>query len=89
MSWGHKIVWGAVFICAITVFFALVPLTTYSKTELSVTFIDVGQGDAIFIESPSGRQILIDGGADRSVLRGLGEIMSWNDRTIDVVIATL
>ncbi len=54
----------------------------------SITFIDVGQGDAAFITTPSGRQILIDGGPDRSVLRGLAERMPWWDRHIDVVIAT-
>lgn len=55
---------------------------------LTVSFLDVGQGDAIFIESPSGRQVLIDGGPDRSVLRELGVLMPWWDRSIDVVVAT-
>ncbi len=30
--------------------------------DLTVTAIDVGQGDSILIESPSGRKVLIDGG---------------------------
>ncbi|MBI4093401.1 MBL fold metallo-hydrolase, partial [Candidatus Kaiserbacteria bacterium] len=47
-----------------------------------------GQGDAIFIDAPSGRQVLMDGGPDRSVLRELGKVMPWWDRSIDVVIAT-
>jgi len=55
---------------------------------LTVSFLDVGQGDAIFIDAPSGRQVLIDGGPDRSVLRELGKILPWWDRSIDVVIAT-
>lgn len=55
---------------------------------LTVTFFDVGQGDATFIETPSGRQILIDGGPDRSVLRELSRVMPWWDRSIDVIIAT-
>jgi competence protein ComEC len=55
---------------------------------LVVTFFDVGQGDATFIETPSGRRILIDGGPDRSVLRELSKAMPWWDRSIDVVIAT-
>lgn len=59
-----------------------------SSKELRVSFLDVGQGDSIFIQAPSGRQVLIDGGPDRSVLRELGKIMPWWDRTIDVVIAT-
>ncbi len=55
---------------------------------LTVSFLDVGQGDAIFIDAPSGRQALIDGGPTTGVLRRLGETMSWWDRSIDVVIAT-
>ena len=55
---------------------------------LTVSFLDVGQGDAILIDAPSGRQVLIDGGPDRSVLRELGKNMPWWDRSIDVVLAT-
>ena len=55
---------------------------------LTVAFLDVGQGDAIFVQSPTGRQLLIDGGPDQSVLRELGRIMPFYDHTIDVMIAT-
>lgn len=33
-----------------------------ANKDLVVTFIDVGQGDAILVESPSGQKALIDGG---------------------------
>lgn len=57
--------------------------------RLTVTFLDVGQGDAIFIETPSGAQILIDGGPDPEVLhRELGEVMPFWDRSIDLVVLT-
>lgn len=55
---------------------------------LRVVFLDVGQGDAIYIESPNGTQFLIDGGPGRSVLARLGEVMPFYDRSIDMVMET-
>ncbi|MBV9159801.1 MAG: MBL fold metallo-hydrolase [Candidatus Kaiserbacteria bacterium] len=55
---------------------------------LTVSFLNIGQGDSIFIDAPSGRQMLIDGGPNGIVLRRLGEVMPWYDHTIDVVLAT-
>lgn len=56
--------------------------------RLTVTFLNIGQGDAIFLDTPSGRQVLIDGGPSRVVLRELSNVMPWYDRTIDAVVAT-
>jgi len=56
--------------------------------KLTVSFLNIGQGDSIFIDTPSGRQVLIDGGKNRSVLRELSKVSPWYDRTIDVVLAT-
>lgn len=55
---------------------------------LTVAFLDVGQGDAVFIEAPNGNQMLIDGGPGTAVLSPLSEMMPFYDRTIDVVLAT-
>lgn len=55
---------------------------------LTVAFLNVDQGDAIFIEAPSGNQVLIDGGPSKAVLRELSKVMPFYDRSIDVVLAT-
>jgi competence protein ComEC len=59
-----------------------------NERRLEVTVLDVGQGDAILIETPSGRDVLVDGGPGRAVLRGLGDELAWNDRALDLVIVT-
>lgn len=55
---------------------------------LKIYFFDIGQGDAIFIETPSGRQVLIDGGPDNKVLSKLGEVMPFYDKDIDIVVVS-
>ena len=57
--------------------------------RLHVVFLDVGQGDAIFIQTPSGRQVLVDGGPSEPVLLSrLGRQMGFWDRTLDVMVLT-
>lgn len=57
--------------------------------ELTVAFLDVGQGDAVYIEAPNGNQVLIDGGpSGGAVLRALGRVMPFWDRSLDMVLAT-
>ncbi len=59
-----------------------------SSDLLSVYYFDIGQGDAIFIDSPSHGRVLIDGGPNRAVLSELGKVMPFYDKQIDVVIET-
>jgi competence protein ComEC len=57
--------------------------------RLHVACLDVGQGDAIFVRTPSGRQVLIDGGPDlTSGLSGIGRRMAFWDRDLDLVVLT-
>jgi competence protein ComEC len=56
---------------------------------LHVAFLDVGQGDAILIITPAGRQILIDGGPEPSLLNwNLGKMLPMWDRSLDLVVLT-
>lgn len=55
---------------------------------LEVNFFNIGQGDAIFIETQKLQQILIDGGPGSVILERLDKEMSFWDRTIDLVILT-
>lgn len=68
--------------------FSFTYILTGTKDDLKVSFLDVGQGDAIFIQTPSKVQILIDGGIDGRVLEELDRQTPFLDRTIDIVIAT-
>ena len=76
---------GALFLGAIFVWYAALAET---RDGLKVAFLDVGQGDAIFVEAPNGNQILIDGGPNKSVLRELSKQTPFYDRSIDAVILT-
>ncbi|MEI8174338.1 MAG: ComEC/Rec2 family competence protein [bacterium] len=59
-----------------------------SHRDLTFAMLDVGQGDALFIESPTGTQILVDGGPPKKILSALSRVMSPFDRHIDAIIIT-
>src|SRR3989344_7479212 len=59
-----------------------------SRRVLTFAMLNVGQGDALFIESPTGTQIMFDGGPARKVLGPLAGVMSPFDRTIDAIVIT-
>ena len=57
--------------------------------KLHVHFFDVGQGDATFITTPAGRQVLVDGGPDLdSATTALSAAISAGDRSLDLVVLT-
>lgn len=55
---------------------------------LTVSFLNIGQGDSILIQGPTGVNLLVDGGPDSSVLREVGNVLPFWDKKIDAVLAT-
>ena len=75
----------AVFAVLVWVAAAMVP----QGGDLSVSFLDVGQGDSILITGPSGQHVLVDGGpSPEKVCLELGEALPFWDRSIDLVVLT-
>ena len=79
---------GFFVLLTVAVFFIWYVVFVESRQKLTVAFLDVGQGDAILIDTPGDQQILIDGGLNKQVLAELSKVMPFYDRSIDVVIAT-
>ena len=57
------------------------------STELRVVFLDVGQGDAILIQTAQ-QNILIDGGPDKNIIKKLDQYIPLTKRHIDLMILT-
>lgn len=79
------------FLIAAVLFFVLACILVYQNIiyndkKLHVVICDVGQGDTIFVRTPQGSDILIDGGPDDSVLSCLAKHMPFWDRTIEIMI---
>jgi len=56
--------------------------------KLHLKFYDIGQGDAIFLETAGGYRILVDGGPDNKLLEYLGEDLPFYSKNLDLVVAT-
>ena len=58
------------------------------KGILTFAVLNIGQGDSLFIESPTGTQVLVDGGPDKTLMKEISQIMPWYDRHIDMLVVT-
>ncbi len=83
-------VWAIAVVLAIVCTFAWsAAFAGDGSRRLTVSVLDVGQGDAILVETPDGRHALVDGGASGlSLAARLGEELPFWQRTIDLVVLT-
>lgn len=76
LAFSLYMVWSAVF------------FVEAHRNRVFVHVFDIGQGDSLFIETPSGNHILIDGGPGSAVLPKLGDAMPFWDHSIDLIVLT-
>ena len=67
---------------------ALLQILHIADYTLHISVLDVGQGDAIFIQTPEQKNILIDAGEGTLATDRLGEVMGFFDKTIDLFVLT-
>lgn len=77
---------GALLCAAVSV--GVSAASTDNARDLEIDFFDIGQGDAIFIQTPAHQTILIDGGRDGLAAEKIATELPFGQRTIDLVIVT-
>ena len=58
------------------------------KGVLTFEVLNIGQGDALWIESPTGVQVIVDGGPDNTLMKEIPKVLPWYDRHIDMIVVT-
>jgi len=53
-----------------------------------ISFLNIGQGDSIFLRTSDDYTVLIDGGPDPTVLDELAKVMPIYNKTIDILVLT-
>jgi len=87
---SKRILWSSLFIAILFAsgIYASILWWDEYQTETIVTFLSVGEGDALLLSQGS-NQIIIDGGRNgKNLLARLGRHIPFWDRTIEIVIAT-
>ena len=64
-------------------------LSSPVQGRLTVTVLDVGQGEAILVEGPDGHRLIVDAGpSEEAVAAALGRNLPFHDRRLDLIVIT-
>ena len=81
---GHRV---ASYLFTVLVLLLLSPLV-WAGPYLTVTFLDVGEGESIYIETPSGRRLLVDTGNPLTGSRIVEFLKNRGIRRLDAIFIT-
>ena len=73
-------------ISVISIWYAV--LQENHRGRMMIAFLDIGQGDAIYIQAPNGNDIIIDGGPGRNLLGQLAKVMPFYKRNVGAILVT-
>ncbi|MEI6627325.1 MAG: MBL fold metallo-hydrolase [bacterium] len=59
-----------------------------SANQWRVVFLDVGQGDAVYMRTPDNLDVLVDGGPDDMISKKISQYLPFGDQKIDLLILT-
>lgn len=78
--------WPALLATVVLLGAALAPASGSGPPGLRVTYFDVGQGDAVLVQTPGGARMLIDGGPDPALVADKLKRLGMN--RLDLVVAS-
>ena len=86
---NRAVPWWVLFAAVSVAALAWIAALSMPDGKLHVTFADVGQVDPVFIVTPGGVKIVVDGGQNPlDAARVAGSTLRFWDRTIDLVVLT-
>lgn len=80
--------YSLLFLIILSVVIWYIALTEQKNGTLKFAVLDIGQGDALYIESPTGVQVIVDGGPNKTLMKEISAVVPWYDRHIDMIVVT-
>lgn len=87
-NFRKKFIFPFVGLISFIIFPVLVLFSWFGDDSLRIWFLDVGQGDAILIQTPGKKQVLIDGGPGKDTNFLLSRYLPFWDRKIEAIFLT-